>query len=122
MEAKTAADAKLRDRFVFFFLGNQNRNFIKVGELKLQLSLKIQGWLCAHENTKVREGMTKKSQTESSNGIKYGVHVHFCVNKLHFGSCMDGDGNRSSPFFLSHVFHNLRRSIPSGDVYITITI
>ena len=38
---KTATDAKLRGHFVVFFLGGQNRNFVNVRGLKLQLSLKI---------------------------------------------------------------------------------
>ena len=38
--AKTATVAKLRDGFVvfFFFIGDQNRNFVKVKERKLLLS------------------------------------------------------------------------------------
>jgi len=36
--AKTATYAKLRGRFVVFFLEGQNRNFVKIKGLKLQLS------------------------------------------------------------------------------------
>jgi len=39
LRAKTATDTKLRGRFVVF-LGGQNRNFVKVRGLKLQLSQK----------------------------------------------------------------------------------
>jgi len=38
--AKTATMQNLGDRFVVFSLGGQNRNFVKVRGLKLQLSLK----------------------------------------------------------------------------------
>jgi len=41
-EAKTATVAKLRGRFCsFFFLGGQNRNFVKVWRRKLLLSLEF---------------------------------------------------------------------------------
>jgi len=43
--AKTATDVKLRRPFCSFFLRSQNRNFVKVRRLKLQLSQK-KNYIC----------------------------------------------------------------------------
>jgi len=71
----------LNGRFVFFFLGSQNRNFEKVREVKLLLSLKkIMYYITKWQHVITRYMYTLKKWIP----LIYIIQIKSCLNSLFF--------------------------------------